>query len=133
MELNATALIDDYLDDELDEAGAERLRTWLEADPRTFARLSGKYTCTDNCATIYSLTTSVAVLPQATNWPTSLRRFRARRARHLEITWQYLVLCDVGERVVVGRDCWQWRDVESRDGLGRRQGACRPGARTAGS
>ena len=34
MELNATALIDDYLDDELDEAGAERLRTWLEADPR---------------------------------------------------------------------------------------------------
>jgi hypothetical protein len=34
MELNATALIDDYLDDELDEAGAERLRTWLEAEPR---------------------------------------------------------------------------------------------------
>jgi hypothetical protein len=34
MELNATALIDDYLDDELDEAGADRLRVWLEANPR---------------------------------------------------------------------------------------------------
>src|SRR6476469_6645525 len=34
MDLDVTALIDDYLDDELDEAGAERLRVWLEVDPR---------------------------------------------------------------------------------------------------
>ncbi len=34
MELNATQLIDDYLDGEQDEAGAKRLRAWLEADPK---------------------------------------------------------------------------------------------------
>ena len=41
VELNSTQLIDDYLDGELDEAGGERLRAWLEADPKNvqfFAR-----------------------------------------------------------------------------------------------
>jgi hypothetical protein len=34
MELNATSLIDDYLDGELNEQGGERLRAWLEADEK---------------------------------------------------------------------------------------------------